>query len=60
MIDGIKRVSRPGRRIYAGAEDVPTVLGGLGVTILSTSKGIMTDQQAKSLNLGGEVLCCVW
>lgn len=60
VIDGIRRVSRPGRRIYAGAEDVPKVLGGLGVTILSTSRGIMTDQQAKSLNLGGEVLCCVW
>lgn len=60
VIDGIKRVSRPGRRIYAGAEDVPKVLGGLGITILSTSKGIMTDQQAKGLNLGGEVLCCVW
>ena len=60
VIDGIKRVSRPGRRIYASADEIPKVLGGLGITILSTSRGVMTDQQARSLNLGGEVLCCVW
>lgn len=60
VIDGIKRVSRPGRRIYSGAEDIPKVLGGLGITIVSTSRGIMTDQQARRLNVGGEVLCCVW
>ncbi|MGQ9860016.1 MAG: 30S ribosomal protein S8 [Thermodesulfobacteriota bacterium] len=60
VIEGMKRVSRPGRRIYTGADEIPKVLGGLGVTILSTSKGVMTDQEARRLNVGGEVLCCVW
>lgn len=60
VIEGMKRVSRPGRRIYTGADEIPKVLGGLGITILSTSKGVMTDQEARRLNVGGEVLCCVW
>lgn len=60
VIEGLKRISRPGRRIYTEAEEIPKVLGGLGITILSTSKGVMTDQEARRLNVGGEVLCCVW
>lgn len=60
VIEGMKRVSRPGRRIYTGADEIPKVLGGLGITILSTSKGVMTHQEARRLNVGGEVLCCVW
>ena len=60
VIEGLKRVSKPGRRIYAGSEDIPRVLGGLGVTIVSTPKGVMTDQQARRLNVGGEILCTVW
>lgn len=59
-ITGLKRVSSPGRRTYSGAEDLPQVLNGLGVTIVSTSKGLMTDRQAKKENIGGEVLCFVW
>jgi small subunit ribosomal protein S8 len=59
-INGIKRVSRPGRRVYAGRDDVPRVLGGLGVAILSTSQGILTDRQAKKAGVGGEVLAYVW
>lgn len=60
VIHGLKRVSKPGLRTYAGVEDMPKVLNGLGIAILSTNKGIMTDRQAKSLNVGGEVLCYVW
>lgn len=60
VITGLKRVSKPGLRAYAGVEDMPRVLGGLGTAILSTSKGIMTDKQAKAANVGGEVLCYVW
>ncbi len=60
VIEGLKRVSKPGRRIYAGSEEIPRVLGGLGVTIVSTPKGVMSDQQARKLNVGGEVLCTVW
>jgi small subunit ribosomal protein S8 len=60
IIEGIERVSRPGRRLYAGSEKIPQVLGGLGVTIVSTSRGIMTDRQARHLNVGGEILCAVW
>jgi len=59
-ISGIKRVSRPGRRVYADREHLPRVLGGLGVAILSTSQGLMTDRQAARRRVGGEVLCHVW
>jgi small subunit ribosomal protein S8 len=60
VISGIKRISKPGLRVYAKKEEVPKVLGGLGSAVLSTSKGIMTDKQARSQGLGGEVICYVW
>jgi len=60
VINGLKRVSRPGLRIYAGADELPKVLGGLGIAIISTNKGIMTDKAARSANLGGEVMAYVW
>ena len=60
VIRGIRRVSKPGLRIYAGYEDMPSVMNGLGIAIVSTSKGIMTGKKAKSLNVGGEVLAFVW
>ena len=60
MITGIERVSRPGRRVYFGREDVPTVLGGLGTAILTTSRGVMTGREARRQGVGGEVLCNVW
>ncbi len=60
VISGLKRVSKPGLRIYAGAEELPRVLKGLGVAIISTSKGIMTDKKARSQNIGGEVLAFIW
>jgi len=60
VIAGMKRVSRPGLRKYVGAEAVPRVLGGLGVAIISTSAGLMTDQQARTAKVGGEVLCEIW
>ena len=60
IVSGIERVSRPGRRVYAKAEAIPKVLGGLGVSIVSTSKGIVTDRRARESRLGGEVLCNVW
>ena len=60
VIVGRKRISRPGLRVYAACEDLPKVLGGLGIAIISTSKGIMTDKAARKENLGGEVLCYVW
>ncbi|MBL67469.1 MAG: 30S ribosomal protein S8 [Verrucomicrobiales bacterium] len=60
VIEGLKRVSKPGLRQYVGAAQVPRVLGGLGVAILSTSKGVMTGQEARKENVGGEVLCHVW
>lgn len=59
-ISGLKRISKPGRRVYVRANEVPTVLGGLGTAILSTSKGVMTDKQARAEGLGGEVICYVW
>jgi small subunit ribosomal protein S8 len=59
-IEGIKRVSKPGLRIYAKADAMPRVLGGIGVAVLSTSKGLMTDREARKRHLGGEVLCYVW
>lgn len=57
---GIKRVSRPGRRVYVGHEDIPRVLSGLGVSILSTSQGVLTDKEARRRRVGGELLCEVW
>ena len=60
IVSGIERVSRPGRRVYAKADDIPSVLGGLGTSIVSTSKGIVTDKKARQSRLGGEVLCNVW
>ena len=60
VIHGLKRVSKPGLRVYAGADELPRVLKGLGIAIISTSKGIMTDKQAKAANVGGEVLCYIW
>lgn len=60
ILDGIERVSRPGLRRYAGADDLAKVRGGIGLSILSTSKGIMTDRQARLDRVGGEVLCNVW
>ena len=60
VIQGIKRVSKPGCRVYAGTDAIPKVLAGLGVAILSTPKGIQTGKQAKKDNVGGEVLCHVW
>jgi small subunit ribosomal protein S8 len=60
VIRHLKRVSRPGRRIYKGADELPRVRGGLGIAILSTSKGMMTDRQARSEKVGGEVMALVW
>jgi len=60
VISGLRRVSKPGLRVYAGAEELPRVLRGLGVAIVGTSKGIMTDKKARSLHIGGEVLAFVW
>ncbi len=60
VITGIKRISKPGLRVYAGKEELPKVLGGLGVAIISTSKGIMTDKKARNEGVGGEVLAFVW
>jgi small subunit ribosomal protein S8 len=60
VIAGLKRVSRPGLRIYAGADKIPSVRGGLGVAIMSTSQGIITNTEARSRGVGGEVLCHVW
>ncbi len=60
VITGLKRVSKPGLRVYANKEDLPKVLKGLGIAIISTSKGIMTDKEARKLNVGGEVLAFIW
>jgi small subunit ribosomal protein S8 len=60
VVSGLKRISKPGLRVYARKTEIPRVLGGLGLVVLSTSRGIMTGQQARKLNLGGEVLCYVW
>ena len=60
VIQGLKRVSKPGLRIYSNAEDMPKVMKGLGIAIVSTSKGVMTDRQARKENVGGEVLAFVW
>ncbi len=60
VIDGLKRVSKPGCRVYASKDDLPSVLGGYGVSIITTSRGIMTEKEARKAGLGGEVLCSVW
>ncbi len=60
VIEGIKRVSKPGCRVYAGSTEVPKVLNGYGINILSTSKGLMTDNEARKMRVGGEILCAVW
>ncbi|MBR0381095.1 MAG: 30S ribosomal protein S8 [Eubacterium sp.] len=60
IISGLKRISKPGLRVYAGTEDLPRVLGGLGIAIISTNKGILTDKEARKANVGGEVLAFVW
>ncbi len=60
VISGIKRISKPGLRVYCGANELPTVLNGLGIAVISTSKGIMTDKEARAKNLGGEVIAYVW
>jgi small subunit ribosomal protein S8 len=59
-IVGLKRVSKPGRRVYVGKEKIPRVIGGLGTAILSTPKGVLTDKESRKLGVGGEVLCYVW
>lgn len=60
VISGLKRISKPGLRVYANSQELPKVLGGLGIAIISTSKGIITDKTARELNVGGEVICYVW
>jgi small subunit ribosomal protein S8 len=60
VIEGVRRLSKPGRRVYAHCREIPKVLGGLGVVVLSTSSGLMTDREARRRNLGGELLCSVW
>ena len=59
-IHGVRRVSKPGRRVYRGADDLPKVRSGLGVAVVSTNRGVLTDEQARGLRVGGEVLCEVW
>ena len=60
VITTLKRISKPGIRTYAGSKNLPTVLGNLGIAIISTSKGVMTDAQARQLKVGGEILCYIW
>ncbi|NBH82655.1 30S ribosomal protein S8 [bacterium C-53] len=60
VITGIKRISKPGLRVYAGKDELPSVLGGLGIAIISTNSGVITDKQARKLQVGGEVLAFVW
>ena len=60
VISNLKRISKPGLRVYCGYEELPSVLGGLGIAIISTSKGVMTDKEARKLKIGGEVLAFVW
>lgn len=60
VIAGLKRISKPGLRVYAHSQNMPKVLGGLGIAIVSTSKGLMTDRESRRQNLGGEVLCYIW
>jgi len=60
VINGLKRVSRPGNRVYVKADDIPRVMGGLGIAVLSTSKGVMVDRESRKQNVGGEVICYIW
>ncbi|MEW6622256.1 MAG: 30S ribosomal protein S8 [Bacillota bacterium] len=60
VISGLKRISKPGLRVYAGKDEIPKVLGGLGIAIISTSKGVMTDKEARKNSVGGEVICYIW
>jgi len=60
VLQGLKRMSRPGRRLYAGRSEVPKAMGGIGTTIVSTSRGVLTDRECRKLGVGGEVLCMVW
>ena len=60
VIMGLKRMSKPGRRLYVKKEDIPPILNGMGIAVLSTSKGVLADREAKKLNVGGELLCSVW
>ena len=60
IISGIKKISKPGLRVYAGKDELPKVLGGLGVAIISTNKGVVTDKEARAMNVGGEVIAFVW
>ena len=60
VISGLKRISKPGLRVYASKDELPRVLGGLGTAIISTNQGVLTDKEARKLNVGGEVLCFVW
>ncbi|PUU94374.1 MAG: small subunit ribosomal protein S8 [Halanaerobium sp.] len=60
VISGIKRISKPGLRVYVGKDEVPQVLGGLGIAVISTSQGVMSDKEAREKGIGGEVLCYVW
>jgi small subunit ribosomal protein S8 len=60
VIMGLKRMSKPGRRLYVKKEDIPPVLNGMGIAVLSTSKGVLADREARKLNVGGELLCSIW
>ena len=60
VISGLKRISKPGLRFYVNSEEIPKVLGGLGIAIISTNKGVITDKEARKLGVGGEVLCFIW
>lgn len=60
VITGLKRVSSPGNRVYVGADEIPRVMGGLGVAIISTSRGMMVDRESRKKNIGGEVICYIW
>ena len=60
VISGLKRISKPGLRVYASKDELPKVLGGLGTAIISTNQGVITDKEARKLNVGGEVLCFIW
>ncbi len=60
VISGLKRISKPGMRVYAAKDEIPKVLNGLGISVISTSKGVLTDRQARKENVGGEVICYVW
>jgi small subunit ribosomal protein S8 len=60
VISGLKRVSRPGNRVYVGADEIPRVMGGLGIAIISTSRGVVADRESRKMNVGGEVICYIW